>query len=207
MPKIISIEGAKIKLGGDDGKVTTVPIAALTFPNPKVGDQVEVFKDGDNTIVNKVKAKPAASVKAKVSKKMLIIGAAVLGGIVLVVCGIVFLPGILDEDLRSPSSYPAFYANLKEEKEAFTKALQACNKAAESKLKSKGITTEYNWTDLDAVTKYVDDDDDSPYIYLSRVYPTGGDMAYKDNQRYYNCEANISGNSVNSVYILWDNKN
>jgi hypothetical protein len=70
MPKIISINGAKVKLGDESGKVTTVPIAALTFAGPKVGDQVEVFKDGSDVIVNRAKAQGVAMPKVGVNKKI-----------------------------------------------------------------------------------------------------------------------------------------
>lgn len=53
MAEILSINGADVKIGEDDGKVVTVPIAALQFANPKVGDKVDVFRDGENFIVRK----------------------------------------------------------------------------------------------------------------------------------------------------------
>lgn len=53
MAEILSINGADVKIGEEDGKVVTVPIAALQFANPQVGDKVDVFRDGDNFIVRK----------------------------------------------------------------------------------------------------------------------------------------------------------
>lgn len=53
MAEILSINGAEVKIGEDDGKVITAPIATLQFANPKVGDKVEVFRDGDNFIIKK----------------------------------------------------------------------------------------------------------------------------------------------------------
>lgn len=53
MAEIISIEGSKVKIGQDDGKVITVPISAIKYENPKVGDKVKVYKDGKTFYVNK----------------------------------------------------------------------------------------------------------------------------------------------------------
>lgn len=54
MAEILSINGAEVKIGEDDGKVVTAPIATLQFANPQVGDKVEVFRDGDTFIIKKV---------------------------------------------------------------------------------------------------------------------------------------------------------
>jgi hypothetical protein len=207
MPKIISINGAKVKLGDESGKVTTVPIAALTFAGPKVGDQVEVFKDGSDVIVNRAKAQGVAMPKVGVNKKILAIGGGVIAAIAVIVAAIYFVPRWLDKDLGTASSYPAYYANLKEEKEAFSRALQACNKAAAAKLKSNGVTTEYEWDDLDTIRKGIDSDDDVNYIYLWDVNPTGGDTDYKSyGKRDYDCRTNIEGTNVLSVSIVWNSK-
>ncbi len=210
MSKIINISGKVVKIGDDNGKIITVPIAALTFSNPKIGDQVEVFKDKSDVIVSLSKSKlTVPGLKApKISKKVLLIGGGIIAGIIVVLCAIKFLPLMFDEDLRTESTYPEYYANLKEEKEAYAKALEACNKAAESKMKAKGITVEYKWTDLDAIRKGVDkDDNEAPYIYLYDVQPTGGDTDYKSyGKRDYDCKTNTAGNNVQNVYILWDDK-
>lgn len=209
MAKIISIEGVKVKVGGDDGKITTVPIASLTFPNPKVGDQVEIFKDGNNIIVNKTKAKNRGERKIKINKKAVIISGSIIVGIILIVCAVLFLPMAFDEDLRSQSSYPKYFSNLKEEKVAFTRALQSCNEAAESKMRSNGVTVEYGETDINIIRKGIggDYEDEAAYIYLSDVNPTGGDTEYKSyGLRDYDCETNMNGNSVRKIYILWDDK-
>ena len=54
MSEIVSIEGDIVRIGDDDGKMVSVPIASLKFANPKVGDKVKVFKEKNVTIVNKV---------------------------------------------------------------------------------------------------------------------------------------------------------
>ncbi len=54
MAQILQINGAEVKIGQEDGKVITVPLASLQFANPQAGDQVEVYKDGDNYIIRRV---------------------------------------------------------------------------------------------------------------------------------------------------------
>ena len=58
MAEILKINGNEVKIGTDGGKVATVPIASLTFADPQVGDQVNIYKDGNSFIVKK--AAPAA---------------------------------------------------------------------------------------------------------------------------------------------------
>lgn len=53
MSEILKINGAKVKIGEDNGEVVTVPIAALQFSNPQVGDKVEVFRDDKEYIVRR----------------------------------------------------------------------------------------------------------------------------------------------------------
>lgn len=61
MAEILSINGAEVKIGEDDGKVITTPIAALQFANPKVGDKVDVYRDGKEFIVKKNSDSDAAT--------------------------------------------------------------------------------------------------------------------------------------------------
>lgn len=53
MAEILSIKGAEVKIGEEDGKVVTVPIASLQFANPQIGDKVDVYRDGKDFIVKK----------------------------------------------------------------------------------------------------------------------------------------------------------
>ena len=53
MAEILSINDNKVKIGTDEGKVLTVPIAALNFADPKVGDKVKVYQDGKTYFVKK----------------------------------------------------------------------------------------------------------------------------------------------------------
>lgn len=53
MAEILSINGAEVKIGEDDGKVITTPLASLQFSNPRVGDKVDVYRDGKNFIIKR----------------------------------------------------------------------------------------------------------------------------------------------------------
>ncbi len=53
MAEIININGADVKIGQDDGKVVTVPIASIKYANPREGDKVQVYKDGKDYIVQR----------------------------------------------------------------------------------------------------------------------------------------------------------
>ncbi len=136
---------------------------------------------------------------------------------IAVVCAVIFIPKINSGDTKTdfseyanyPSSFPDYFLNLKEEKEAFARALSTCNKAAEAKLASKGIKTEYRETDIDIVNKWAGFNNriNAPYVEIG-ADPTGGDMEYKDyGKRTYHCYANISGASVYELNVIWDEKN
>ena len=56
MAEILKIEGDKVKIGTDDSKVVTVPIAAIGYANPREGDQIKLYKDGNTYIIKKVAA-------------------------------------------------------------------------------------------------------------------------------------------------------
>lgn len=53
MAEILKIDGDKVKIGNDDGKVVTVPLSAVNYDNPKEGDKVKVYKDGKDYIVTR----------------------------------------------------------------------------------------------------------------------------------------------------------
>ena len=53
MAEILKIESDKVKIGTDDGKVITAPIATIGYANPKEGDKVKVYKDGNSYIIKK----------------------------------------------------------------------------------------------------------------------------------------------------------
>ena len=54
MAEILKIDDKQVKIGTDDGKVVTVPIAAIGYADPKEGDHVNLYKDGDSYIVKKI---------------------------------------------------------------------------------------------------------------------------------------------------------
>jgi len=53
MSEILVINDNVVKVGEDSGNIIELPIASLYFSNPKVGDKVRVFKDGDTYIVKR----------------------------------------------------------------------------------------------------------------------------------------------------------
>lgn len=53
MAEILKINEKEVKIGTDDGKVATVPIASIAYPDPQEGDKVNVYKDGSSYIVKK----------------------------------------------------------------------------------------------------------------------------------------------------------
>lgn len=53
MAEILKITSKEAKIGDDDGKVITVPRKSINYNDPKEGDKVKIFKDGDNYIISK----------------------------------------------------------------------------------------------------------------------------------------------------------
>lgn len=53
MAEILKIDGNKVKIGDDDGKVITVDIDDVNYDSPTEGDKVKVYKDGKKYIVTK----------------------------------------------------------------------------------------------------------------------------------------------------------
>lgn len=53
MAEILQIEGDKVKIGTDDGKVVTVPLKNLNYEEPQKGDKVKFYKDGGEYIVTR----------------------------------------------------------------------------------------------------------------------------------------------------------
>lgn len=61
MAEILKITGNEVKIGTDDGKVVTAPIASISYPNPQEGDHVNVYKDDKSYIIKKV-ASPVSNI-------------------------------------------------------------------------------------------------------------------------------------------------
>lgn len=53
MAEILKISETQVKIGNDDGKVVTVPIASIAYPDPQEGDKVKLYQDGKSYIVKK----------------------------------------------------------------------------------------------------------------------------------------------------------
>ncbi len=53
MAEILKNDGANVTIGTDDGKIVSVPIGAINFADPKIGDKVKIYQDGKNYIVQK----------------------------------------------------------------------------------------------------------------------------------------------------------
>lgn len=51
MSQIIKIEGTTVYIGTDDGNIIETPIATVNYYNPQVGDQVNIFKNDDMTVI------------------------------------------------------------------------------------------------------------------------------------------------------------
>jgi TM2 domain-containing membrane protein YozV len=53
MAEILRNDGVNVAIGTDDGRVVTVPIGSINFADPKVGDKVKLYQDGENYIIQK----------------------------------------------------------------------------------------------------------------------------------------------------------
>lgn len=51
MSRIIRIESAMVYIGENDGSIFKTPISTISYANPQIGDEVQIFKDEDLTIV------------------------------------------------------------------------------------------------------------------------------------------------------------
>ncbi len=81
MAEILSVSDAEVKIGEEDGKVITVPIASLRFANPREGDIVEVFRDGKNYIIRRKATAAAAEGERVINKHLFVwVGTFLFGG-------------------------------------------------------------------------------------------------------------------------------
>ena len=65
MSKIIKLEGTEVYIGMDDQKIVKAPISAVNYPNPQVGDEIRIFKDGDTTIIARAGSAAATAAECK----------------------------------------------------------------------------------------------------------------------------------------------
>lgn len=95
MNKIIKIDETTISIGTEDNKILTVPTNAINFEEPKVGDAVTIFGEGDDVIVTREhapaptdqkapannQAKTFSAVEKKVNKHVFVwVGSFLFGG-------------------------------------------------------------------------------------------------------------------------------
>ena len=60
MGQIIRIEGTDIYIQMSDQKVVKAPITAVNYPNPQVGDQISIIKNGNTMYIARTNAPAAA---------------------------------------------------------------------------------------------------------------------------------------------------
>lgn len=85
MPRIIGIKGETVQIRTESGKIIDVSSSQLNFL-PEVGDEIEVFRDGNRVVVSKKQIQSANSVtydsgKKPVNKSTYCLLAFFLGGI------------------------------------------------------------------------------------------------------------------------------
>jgi len=66
MAKIIKLNGEKILIGTDDGKIKEVRAIDVAFA-PAIGDEVEIFEDEGNTIITKKEQKKEKSIDSGIN--------------------------------------------------------------------------------------------------------------------------------------------
>lgn len=85
MAKIIGVKGDKVQIGTDSGKIIDVNSSQLNFL-PQIGDEIEVFREGNNVVVSKKQSQVSSGTtyvtgKKPVSKVAYCLLAFFLGGI------------------------------------------------------------------------------------------------------------------------------
>ncbi len=88
MAEILKIDKTQAKIGTDDGKVVTVPVASFVYPDPQEGDKVDLYKDEKSYIVKKHSSTMEGLVQSdgkgrkSVNKHLFVwVGAFLLGGL------------------------------------------------------------------------------------------------------------------------------
>lgn len=85
MSEILAVNDTTVKIGNDDGSVNDIPLGMIQFANPKAGDQVRVYKEGDTIFVRRVESTPTnesdTSDRRKVNKIAYILITFFLGGL------------------------------------------------------------------------------------------------------------------------------
>ena len=88
MAEILKIGKDDVKIGTDSGKVVTMPISSIAYPDPQEGDRVNVYQDGDSFIVKKSASATGSLVRERkgggktINKHLFVwVGAFLFGGI------------------------------------------------------------------------------------------------------------------------------
>ncbi len=60
MGKILKIEDGKVTIGLNSGEIIVIPIGALDYMKPQVGDTVRIYRTGDTVMASRASAQDAA---------------------------------------------------------------------------------------------------------------------------------------------------
>lgn len=69
MNKIIGVKGDKVQIGVDSGRIITVNSSQLNFL-PQIGDEIEVFRDGNEVIVSKKQSASASGININMQQNV-----------------------------------------------------------------------------------------------------------------------------------------
>lgn len=69
MSEILELSGDSVKLGLDSGEVVRAPISSVGFANPKVGDRIKLYKDGERAIIKRADGTSVADGKNRTNDK------------------------------------------------------------------------------------------------------------------------------------------
>lgn len=97
MKKIIQIDGNNVYIGTETNDILTASLDSVNYANPKVGDVVDVYKNGEDLIIMKagspnvsIEAPPRYAQKKSGKTKWIVIGVVV---VILAIAGILTLGG------------------------------------------------------------------------------------------------------------------
>ncbi|MEE3362124.1 MAG: TM2 domain-containing protein [Anaerovoracaceae bacterium] len=61
MSRILKVDNGTVVIGTDDGGIENVPFSALNFSAPRVGENVDIYRNGDQVIVSRADAPGGAA--------------------------------------------------------------------------------------------------------------------------------------------------
>ena len=83
MSEIIGFDQSSVKIGVDDGRIIDVPLTALNYPDPRIGDKVSVYQGNGQTVVSRDTGSqaPLNPNEKRINKHLFVwLGAFVAGG-------------------------------------------------------------------------------------------------------------------------------